>query len=226
MAKFKLNPGAQPVMQGPSTDHVRIGAISVFALVALICLSVLAVLALSTANASLTMSQRQAVAMQELYLAETSAQEFLAGVDAVLAESREEANQSDGTGVIFSTPESTGAMTVAQDEQGNALFDENKVKVVVEDGEDASSAGEAAAKVVNAQLKRICNQARDTVDGKVQVMASVVGNKLYGEFSCENGRVLNIIVTVRNNATYRIDKWKMSAVQNEEEPQGQLLIID
>ena len=60
----------------------------------------------------------------------------------------------------------------------------------------------------------------------MQVAASIAGNKVSAQFNCENGRTLDIVVTVRNNGTYRIDKWKMSAVQNEEPPQGQLLIVD
>ena len=62
-------------------ENVRIGPVSVFTLIIIICLAVLAVLTISTANASLVLSQRQAVAAQELYLDETAAQAFIAEVD-------------------------------------------------------------------------------------------------------------------------------------------------
>ena len=51
-------------------DNVRIGPISVFALIAVLCLAVLSVLAFSSANAALTLSQRQAASgdvAQKLY---------------------------------------------------------------------------------------------------------------------------------------------------------------
>ena len=54
-------------------ENVRIGPVSVFTLIIIICLAVLAVLTISTANASLVLSQRQAVAAHELYLDETAA---------------------------------------------------------------------------------------------------------------------------------------------------------
>ena len=66
-------------------DKVRIGPISVITLIAVICMAVLAVLSASTANATMTISQRQAAATQELYANERAAQEFVASVDDTLA---------------------------------------------------------------------------------------------------------------------------------------------
>ena len=63
----------------------RIGPISVFTLVIIVCLAVLSMLAFSTATASNTMAQRQASLAAGVYENETAAQEFLAGVDGVLA---------------------------------------------------------------------------------------------------------------------------------------------
>ena len=135
-------------------ENVRIGPVSVFTLIIIICLAVLAVLTISTANASLVLSQRQAVAAQELYLDETAAQTFLAEIDDRLAPLRE---------------------------GGNA---------------DAMS--------------------------QVEVVTNVSGQQIRAEFSCANGRTLKIVVTVLPDGTYRIDKWKMTAVVNEEQPMGNL----
>lgn len=163
MANFDLNRGAQPQTQARPSEHVRIGAVSLFALVASICLAVLAVLSLSTANASLTLSQRQATAMQEMYQAETAAQEFVAGLDAL---------------------------------QG--------------------------PQAANAALPALCASAAEAAGGQVQATATMEANAVHASFACENGRILEIEVTLREGGTLRIDKWKMTAIQNEEEPFGSL----
>ena len=154
-------------------ENVRIGPISVFTLIIIICMAVLAVLTISTANASLVLSQRQAVAAQELYLDETAAQAFLAEVDDRL------------------TPLRAGG-------SANAMS------------------------VLEADLVPMRNAAQDAVDGQVEVLTNVSGQQLNAEFSCANGRTLKIVVTVLPDGTYRIDKWKMTAVVNEEQPMGNL----
>ena len=175
MAKFQLNSGKLPQVASVQPQRVRIGTISVFALVVIICLAVLAVLAFSTANASLTLSQRQATAMEELYLDERAAQEFVAGVDALLAK-------------------------------------------------DADA--QANVRAAKGALDGLCADARAATDGRVTVSADAADNQITADFSCDNGRTLSIVLVVRDNGTYRIDKWKMSAVQNEEPAEGQLLIVD
>jgi len=70
------------------TEHVRIGPITVLTLIAVICMAVLAVLAISTSNASLVLSERQAAATTEMYADEAAAQAFVAGVDTSLVEVR------------------------------------------------------------------------------------------------------------------------------------------
>lgn len=156
-------------------DDVRIGPISLFTLIIVICLAVLAVLAFSTANATYTMTQRQAEATTELYLDEAAAQEFMAGVADELATVR-----------------------------------------------DGGGTGEEALTAVRTALPKLTSQVRKSFDDQVQVKTRMVDNDLSAEFTCQNGRTLKIVVTIRDNATFRIDKWKMTAVQNEEEPAGNL----
>lgn len=220
MAKFTLHSKTNAIAPVQSSERVRIGSISVFALVVIICLAVLAVLAFSTANASLLMSQRQAVATSELYLDERAAQEFVAGIDDILAGIRGETLTSG-----------EGDIELARDERGNVMYDEYGNMVVNEKESDQGQAsrsgkGNEAVSAVSDMLLDLREEAKLAGDGKVAVTAQVNGNKVNAEFSCENGRMLSIVVTIRNNATYRIDKWKMSAVQNEEQPEGQLLILD
>lgn len=206
---------APPASQG---DHVRIGPLSLFALIIVICLAVLSVLAFSSANASLVMSQRQATATVELYLDETAAQEFLAGVDDVLATVRGEADGDAGK----ADGADEGDIQLVYDERGNLKYDKFGNPVVEEVDEAASTIGQRGAEAVDDALLDLVDRAEAAVDGKVDALASVNGNKVNAWFTCENGRTLNILVTIRNNGTYRIDRWKMSAVQNEEPPQGKL----
>ena len=86
----------------------------------------------------------------------------------------------------------------------------------------SGATGANAAQAVQGTLPALAEAARASSNGQVAVNASMDGNSVHAEFSCANGRVLTIVVTIRDDATFRIDKWKMTAVQNEEEPAGRL----
>lgn len=64
---------------------VRIGPVSIFALIIILCLAVLAMLSITTANAGWALAQRQASFTADLYENEQEGQQFLADVDAELA---------------------------------------------------------------------------------------------------------------------------------------------
>lgn len=68
---------------------VRLGPVSVFVLVMGICLAVLAVLCLATAQAQLTVANRQVEALEASYANERAAQAVLGQVEGSLAASRE-----------------------------------------------------------------------------------------------------------------------------------------
>ena len=70
--------------------NVRIGPISVITLVIVLCMAVMGVLAVSTANATKAISGRYAASTEEMYVIERAGQEFVACVDAVLVEARED----------------------------------------------------------------------------------------------------------------------------------------
>ena len=86
----------------------------------------------------------------------------------------------------------------------------------------AGGTGADAVQAVQRALPALTEAARASSGGRVSVSASMDGDSVRAEFSCANGRMLTIVVTIRNDATFRIDKWKMTAVQNEEEPAGRL----
>ena len=64
---------------------VRIGPISLFALVIILCLAVMAVLSVTTAQATYAAAERQASFTADTYANERAGQEFAADIDAALA---------------------------------------------------------------------------------------------------------------------------------------------
>ena len=87
---------------------------------------------------------------------------------------------------------------------------------------DELASGSGGAGTMQSSLSKLSEAAEDSTGGQVAVTANMDGNQVRAEFSCDNGRTLAIVVTIRDDGTYRIDKWKMTAVQNEEEPAGKL----
>lgn len=162
-------------VSGRRPDNVRIGPISIITLIAVICMAVLAVLTASTANATMTISQRQSDGAKEMYLNESAAQEFVAGIDDVLAPVRA-----------------------------------GKPK-----------AGDAMA-LVSSSLDAVCEAARAAADGKVAVTANIEGNIVKAEFVGQKMRRLSIAISIQDNATYRVEKWKAAAAQQEAQTMGNL----
>ncbi len=68
-------------------SSVRMGPISIFALVIILCLSVMAILTTATASANYNEASKQASFTTGLYANEVAAQEMLAGIDEILATS-------------------------------------------------------------------------------------------------------------------------------------------
>jgi len=86
----------------------------------------------------------------------------------------------------------------------------------------AGGTGAQGLAAVDSNLAMICANAKATARGDVTVTASVKGDTVNAEFTCENGRTLIVQATIRDDCTYRIEKWKMTAVQNEEPTTGGL----
>lgn len=76
-------------MTNQAHGSVRIGPISLFALVIILCLAVMAVLAVTTAQATLAAAERQAAFTTDTYSNERAAQQFVADIDTALVPVRE-----------------------------------------------------------------------------------------------------------------------------------------
>lgn len=74
---------------------MKSGALSVLLLVITICLAVLSVLSFSTAHASRSLAEKQAVQVAGSYTAERSGQVWLAEIDAILEDAGQNASPDD-----------------------------------------------------------------------------------------------------------------------------------
>ena len=78
------------------------------------------------------------------------------------------------------------------------------------------------ASAVEDVLDDACERARAAADGRVVCTANVDGTKVTAQFVCENTRSLNIAITIRDDATYRIDEWKATSAQQGASSTGKL----
>lgn len=124
-------------------DDVRIGPLSMFALIAILSMAVLAVLSISSANASFVISQRQANAVSDAYLAEMSAQDFVGWVDFELAVARKTDDLS-GAGDAVADALPSIARHVEEGSEGRIAVD-----AAVEDGRVKASFSCDGARTLN-----------------------------------------------------------------------------
>lgn len=80
---------------------------------------------------------------------------------------------------------------------------------------EAGGTASDGAQAVQDALDGICEKARAAGDGQVECTAKVDGDVVTAEFICGNTRRLNVAVTIRDDATYRIDEWKMASAQQD-----------
>lgn len=84
-------------MMARPSGSIRIGPVSIFALIILISLAVMAVLTITTADAARALADKQAVIVQTSYANEKQAQRFLSQMDAVLNDARLEGKSRSET---------------------------------------------------------------------------------------------------------------------------------
>lgn len=179
---------------------VRIGPISLFTLIIILCLAVLAVLSLTTARAELSITERQAQTTTETYALETAGQEFVAAVDAVLAEG--------GSSALDEVLSTYGVTEVAVDAEAPAGAE----------GADASEAAPAAGETI--EDESVSGATADEggslmviecpAGDPVTVTGSFDGSLITATFSLESGRTLAVALRINDNDTYRIEQWKMT----------------
>lgn len=174
---------------------VRIGPISLFTLIIILCLAVLAVLSLTTARAELSITERQAQTTTETYALETAGQEFVAAVDAALAEG--------GSSALDEVLSTYGVTEAAADAEATAGASE-AAPAAGETIEDESVSGATADE--GGSLMVIECPAGDPVT----VTGSFDGSLITVTFSLESGRTLAVALRINDNDTYRIEQWKMT----------------
>lgn len=174
---------------------VRIGPISLFTLIIILCLAVLAVLSLTTARAELSITERQAQTTTETYALETAGQEFVAAVDAALAEGRssalDEVLSTYGVTEVAADAEATAGASEAAPAAGETIEDESVSGATADEG---------------GSLMVIECPAGDPVT----VTGSFDGSLITATFSLESGRTLAVALRINDNDTYRIEQWKMT----------------
>ena len=174
---------------------VRIGPISLFTLIIILCLAVLAVLSLTTARAELSITERQAQTTTETYALETAGQEFVAAVDAALAEGRssalDEVLSTYGVTEAAADAEATAGASEAAPAAGETIEDESVSGATADEG---------------GSLMVIECPAGDPVT----VTGSFDGSLITATFSLESGRTLAVALRINDNDTSRIEQWKMT----------------
>lgn len=129
---------------------------------------------------------------------------------------------------VLAVATSHASLTMAE-RQATAVtsmyVNESAAQAFLAELDDVLAAREGSAGV-EAQLEDLCYAAEDAVGGEVTATASFEDDHVMAQFNHADGRMLEVTVTIRGESTYRIDQWKVTAVQNEEQPQGSLWIAD
>jgi hypothetical protein len=181
---------------------VRIGPLSIFALIIILCLAVLSMLSLTSAWGEMAITERQEKTNNETYELEKTAQELVGAIDGKLAEVRGNAQE----GITLESI-SSEAGQVEEVEQASAS---NPVIVV----EPASSSEEKAVEAAVAALA-----AEGFVDGSVligqmedpiAVDASLNENELTLVLSRNSGRTLTAVISISAEATYTVEQWSVT----------------
>lgn len=164
---------------------VRIGPISLFTLIIVLCLAVLTVLSVTTSLAELSTTERQAATTTETYQLESVGQQFVADVDAALAE---------GGDALSNVLVDYGIQVQSSSTGGSE-------ELVIEDD---TVAGEP----VGGDLGR--PSAAEAADGSpVTFSGTRDGELISATFSMESGRTLAIVLRIQND-TYTIEQWKVT----------------
>lgn len=179
-----------------STKTIRIGPLSLFALIAMLFLSTLAVLSLTTANASFNLAQLQSDGMRQQYQAEDAAQRFLSMLD-------EQYASGSITAGAATAPASSGPSASAQDIVDNAVSNPTA---------PAATQGEATSPV-----DALAQEAAAATSGSVVGTAQMNGSTITAQFACPSGRVLDIEIQLGSGKSLHVVKWNMAAKVNNAE---------
>ena len=195
-----------------SHGSVRMGPISLFALIIILCLAVMAVLAVTTAQATYALTQRQGTAAAEAYQAETAAQRFMGALDAELA--------------AVHAADLPPNQTLAAVEQALQGLCEEAVAATA-DADGAPVAIEAEASIITSDkaanlagivgVGRTGGPLRDVtpVEGMTPLLDDKLG-AVHAAFVTDGGHALDVIAALCDDGTYEILSWKATTLWNEE----------
>ena len=173
---------------------VRMGPISVFALVIILCLAVLGVLSASTATAGSSLAQRQASFAADDYRNEVAGQQLYAAADDALAPVR--AAGGDAAAVSAALEAALPDITAAAQE-GFA------------EGGSVSAEPDAAS-----EASAVSAPAEPAIPS---VQASIEGSTLSAHIQSSSGRCLDIQLEVQPDATLAVTAWKATTLWVEDD---------
>lgn len=208
---------------------VRIGPVSVFALVVILGLAVLAVLSAATAHASYTEAQAQADFTRSAYVNDAAAAQALADIDAALAKAAF-AREVTTVDAEWGDADATAAMSAenaeAENDSGSTRGEQGAANAEQDAESAAPSASEASA--VSAPDLDAAMEAVSAVLPQGQVAdgctaeSSVNGASVRMTFSTEDGRTLDVELTVRDDLTYSLERWAVTTAWNQEPEETKL----
>lgn len=175
-------------MRRPST--VRMGPISVFALVIILCLAVLGVLSATSASAGSAMAQRQADYAADGYRNEIAGQRFYALADDVLAPVRARGGDAQAAADALAAA-LDGIERAALDDAGEGALADRA------DGADGSDAARAS-------------------DGGLSLDATVDGTEIAVHIEAQSGRCLDVAFAVQPDVTLSVTSWKATTLWAED----------
>lgn len=173
---------------------VRMGPISVFALVIILCLAVLGVLSASTATAASSLAQRQASFAADDYRNEVAGQQLYAAADDALTPVR--AAGGDAAAVSAALEAALPDITAAAQEG----FAEGEFVSAETDAASGASAASAPAE-----------------PAIPSVQASIESSTLSAHIQSPSGRCLDIQLEAQPDATLAVTAWKATTLWVEDD---------
>lgn len=174
---------------------VRMGPISVFALVIILCLAVLGVLSASTATAGSSLAQRQASFAADDYRNELAGQQLYAAADDALASVR--AAGGDAADAVAALEAALPDITAA--------------------AQEGFAEGEAAAASGTADEPDVPAEPDVAAESAPAVQTSIESGTLSAHIQSSSGRCLDIQLEVQPDATLAVTAWKATTLWEEDD---------
>lgn len=176
-------------------SSMRMGVLDLFVVIIGICLAVLAVLALSTSMASLRLSERQTLGMQQIYDVDTAGQRFAADLDGKVQE------------VVASGVAASDMLRVVNGELAEII-------------DDAASA--SAEILVEAEVRQPDQMATSLDDEQdISNLARYIGG-VRATFTSDDGYLLTCLFGIDDKGAMDALTWKSTRIWDESAQNEQL----